>query len=49
MNNGKKDTVAVDADEASGLAENGKSLNVSCIVMSETGRNEKAHPKHLQP
>ena len=44
MNNGKKDTVAVDADEASGLADSGKTLSVSCIVMSEQGAMRKLIP-----
>ena len=44
MNNGKKDTVAVDADEASGLADCGNSLSVTCIVMSEQGAMRKLIP-----
>ena len=44
MNNGKKETFAVDADEASGLADCGKSFSVTCIVMSEQGAMRKLIP-----
>ena len=44
MNNGKKETFAVNSDEASDLADRRKSLNVTCIVMSEQGEMRKLIP-----
>jgi glycosyltransferase involved in cell wall biosynthesis len=44
MNNGEKETFAVDSDEASGLLDCGKSSSVTCIVMSEQGAMRKLIP-----
>ena len=44
MNNGKKGSIAVDANEASGLTDCGKSYSVTCIVMTEQGAMRKLIP-----